>query len=835
MNSLPIDSVIPAIREALTSHTTVVLQAPPGAGKTTRLPPALLDEPWLAGKRILMLEPRRLAARAAAGRMAEERGEEPGRSVGYRIRFESRVSAETCIEVVTEGILARRLQHDPELEGVGLVIFDEFHERHLHSDLGLALCRDVQAALRDDLRLLVMSATLDGEALSRQLDAPLIRSEGRSYPVDIRYLQSEDERPLAERTTAAIRRALRDEQGDILAFLPGAGEIRRVERALAVESSIALYPLYGNLGQAEQRRAILPDPQGRRKVVLATPIAETSLTIEGVSIVVDAGYHRAPRFDPRSGLARLELLRISKAAAEQRAGRAGRLGPGICYRLWSESTQRGLIPHAPAELAVTDLAPLALDLAQWGVRGATELQWIEPPPAAALAQARQLLGELEALDQEGRITPFGREMARLPLHPRLAHMLLRARELGLEETACDIAALLSERDLLRERDHPGRADFAVRLELLAALRRDGMQVLQARGGDAHIARAVERGGAQIRRLLGLEGAVPPPDTDVAGELLALAYPERIALRREQGGGYRLASGSGAKMAPGVSGAGELIVCAELEGKSGSEALIRSAATLTREALQRLYPRQMDWQAVLEWDSREEAVRAERQYRYRALVLERRPAETADPEGQVAAMIDGIRAMGLECLPWDAEARQLQARLLSLRAWLPEAGWPDVADAALLDTLEEWLAPYLNGISRRSHLSRLDLKAALLACLDWNQQQRLNELAPSHLQVPSGSRKRLEYADDGAPPVLAVKLQEMFGLADTPRIAGGRVAVMLHLLSPAQRPIQVTQDLRGFWERTYAEVKKELKGRYPKHPWPDDPWSAQATARAKPRR
>jgi len=836
--SVPIDSVLPELQRALGSHSAVVLEAPPGAGKTTRVPLALLEEPWLVDKSILMLEPRRLAARGAAGYMAEILGERCGQTVGYRVRFDSQISRATRIEVVTEGILTRRLQQDPELGGVGLVIFDEFHERNLHSDLALALCRDAQLGLRDDLKLLVMSATLDGDRIASLLDAPLLRSEGRSYPVDIRYLPREPEGRIPEVVANAVLRALETEQGDCLVFLPGAGEIRQTEARLIQQigkSDIEVHPLFGDLPFEQQQRAITPLPNGRRKVVLATAIAETSLTIEGVGIVIDSGWQRVPRFDPRSGLTRLETVRVSRASAEQRAGRAGRLGPGVCFRLWGEGTQRGLVPYNAPEILEADLMPLALELAQWGIHEAEALTWLDPPPGAALSQARALLQQLQALDDNGRITPTGREIVHLPLHPRLGHMLIQARDTGQVALACDVAALLSERDPLRQLEGEGRCDFALRLEALHAHRQEGNRGARRFGADVTACAAVERASRQWRRLLKVQAADTPVAELAVGGLLALAYPDRIAQRRSAGNGrYLLSNGRGARLLNECAVASELIVAASLDGRA-DESRIFLVAPLDKQQLEIMMPGRIAWHSVVGWDRADQAVAAHEEQRFGALVLSRRPLAQIDPEQITKAMLEGVRAMGLSCLPWSDEARQLQARLCSLTHWQHEAGWPDFSDEALLQTLEVWLAPYLNGISRRDHLTRLPLLDILKNRLDWDQQQQLERMAPTHVQVPSGSRKKISYSTDGTAPVLAVKLQELFGLADTPAVANGKVPVMLHLLSPAQRPLQVTQDLKSFWNNTYPEVKKEMKGRYPKHPWPDDPWVALPTARVKPRR
>ena len=841
MTKLPIDPLLPELLRALAEHPSVVLEAPPGAGKTTRVPLALLDAEWLAGKSIMMLEPRRLAARNAALYMASELGEAAGERVGYRVRFDSKVGPKTRIEVVTEGILTRRLQHDPELNGVGLVIFDEFHERNLHSDLALALCLDAQQGLREDLKLLVMSATLDGDRVARLLEAPVLRSEGRSYPVEHHYLPREPQGRISEVAASAVQRALADESGDILLFLPGAGEIRWTLDLLRQQQACAdidLYPLYGDLPHCEQERAINPSPAGRLKVVLTTNIAETSLTIEGVRVVIDSGWQRVPRFEPRSGLTRLETVRVSRASATQRAVRAGRLEPGVCYHLWNETTQTGLVPYNNPEIIDADLAPLALELAQWGVADATSLHWLDVPPAAALNQARQLLQQLGALDAQRRITADGKAMARLPLHPRLAHMLVRADAMGQGALACDIAALISERDILRNIRGEGQCDFALRVTALRTQRKSGGKGARSYGADVGACRAVEQAAKQWRRLLKLQPDNSAVTDDEVGALLALAYPDRIARKRgEEGNRYLLANGRGAALFRDCVASSEFIVVAALDAGTNTKAgegRIFSAAPITLQQLEEQFTDELAWRDEISWDERAQFVTARRVRGLGALILEESKLTTPDSDAITVAMLQGIRQMGLEALPWNEESRQLQARVCSLHHWLPEDDWPDLSDETLLDTLDEWLSPWLNNISRRDHLKRLDLKAALKALLGWERQQQLETLAPTHLSVPSGSRKKLHYSVDGTPPVLAVKLQELFGLAQTPALAQGRQPVMLHLLSPAQRPIQVTQDLKSFWHNTYPEVKKELKGRYPKHPWPDDPWSAQATARAKPR-
>ncbi len=826
MSELPIESALPDLRKALRAAPAAVLQAPPGAGKTTRVPLALLDEPWAADGRIVMLEPRRLATRAAAHRMAQMLGEPVGRTVGYRMRMDSRCGPDTRIEVVTEGVLTRLLQDDPELRGVAAVIFDEFHERSLNADLGLALCLEAQGALRPELRLLVMSATLDGEAVARLLGgAPVISSEGRSHPVETRYLERDPKGRIDEVVTGGVLRAVAEEDGDVLVFLPGEGEIRRVEAALAGDPrchSLRLAPLYGNLPQEQQDLALRPGRE--RRVVLATAIAETSLTIEGVRVVVDGGLMRVPRFDPGSGMTRLETMRVSRASADQRRGRAGRLGPGVCYRLWSEATHRTLAAQTTPEIMQADLAPLALDLAQWGVADPGDLAWLAPPPAAAYAQARGLLTELGALDADGRITAHGLAMARLPMHPRLAHMVLKGKTIGLGGLACDIAALLSERDILRSQPGGRDADLRLRAEALRgptrglAIDRSGVQ------------RAREQ-ARQWRRQLKVGDE--HDDIERTGLVLALAYPDRIARRRPGGEPrYQLSNGRGAffgEVEPLATA--DWLAVADVDGDK-REARIFLAAPLSMADIEESFADLIGVRDEVAWDAREEAVRARRVRRLGALALKDEPLADADPALMVQALISGIRGIGLHALPWTRESLSLRARVNFLRRNAPEA-WPDMSDQALLDGIDEWLAPFLAGMSRRAHLSRLDMTAAIKARLDWPQQKALDERAPTHVAVPSGSRIAIDY-DAGDEPVLAVRLQEMFGLAETPRIGGGQMPLLLHLLSPARRPVQVTRDLASFWKNAYRQVKSDLKGQYPKHYWPDDPLQAEPTSRAKPR-
>ncbi|MFJ7110719.1 ATP-dependent helicase HrpB [Pseudomonas sp. NPDC098740] len=838
MISLPIDEVLPALREALATRHEAVLEAPPGAGKTTRVPLALLNEPWLAGQTILMLEPRRLAARAAAERLASELGEKVGETVGYRIRLDSKVGPNTRIEVVTEGILTRRLQDDPALEGVGLLIFDEFHERSLDADLALALSLNGRELFRDDqpLKILLMSATLEGERLAGLLDdAPILRSEGRMYPVAMRWGRPFQPGEFIEpRVVQTILDALNDETGSVLVFLPGQAEIRRVHQqladALGESTQVLLCPLHGELDLAAQRAAIDPAPVGKRKVVLATNIAETSLTIDGVRVVIDAGLARVPRFDPGSGMARLDTQRISKASATQRAGRAGRLEPGVCYRLWSQDQHEQLAAYASAEILSADLAGLALQLGRWGVTPG-QLVWLDVPPPAAYAQAQDLLDRLGALDGEA-LTHHGQAMAELPAHPRIAHLLLRGQALGLANMACDVAALLGERDILRG----AGADLHSRLVLLSGEER------AARGAQGGVQRARQL-ARQYRGYLRGKASEPVSDPDHPrwlGALLALAYPDRVAQQRRAGGAeYRLANGRAALFAEADSLMKQpWLVIADLGSRQGQrEERIYLAADFDPALFDSVLAEQVRVVDQLDWDEREGVLRAERQRKVGELILSREPLTGLDETARSQALVNLVRRKGLELLPWTPELRQWQARVALLRQLdlgaKGESEWPDVSDAALLKSLEHWLMPYLGKVSRLSHFANLDLSSIVHNLLPWPLPQRLDELAPHHLSVPSGSSIRLDYSEQ--PPILAVRLQELFGLAETPRIAGGRQVVKLHLLSPARRPVQVTQDLANFWRSTYAEVKKDLKGRYPKHYWPDDPLVAEATARIKPRK
>ncbi|GFE88075.1 ATP-dependent helicase HrpB [Steroidobacter agaridevorans] len=840
--ALPIEAALPDLRRALAEHRNVVLQAPPGAGKSTGVPLALLPERWRGDARIVMLEPRRLAARAVATRMAQTLGEPVGRTVGFRTRLETKVTKDTRIEVVTEGILTRWLQRDPTLEGVALVIFDEFHERSLNADLGLALCLDAQETVREDLRLLVMSATLDGAAVAKLLgDAPIVTAEGRAFPVTTHYRERLDVRSarpqyedMAQIVARTISRAIEDEPGDVLAFLPGQGEIRRAQRFLEETSlppGVRVLPLFGELAPHEQDAAIQPSRSGERKIVLATNIAETSLTIEGVRIVVDSGQERRSRFDPVTGMSRLELGNISRASADQRRGRAGRIQAGVCYRLWSEVEHSSLPAQTAPEIVGADLAPLALELTNWGIADPGALRWLDPPPSATFAQARDLLRSLDAIAADGRVTEHGRALARMSTHPRLAHMIVRGTEMGLRTTSLQIAAVLGERDLLRTQGQDRNVDLRFRVEALRGERSLPAGVSIDQGAKQRALRSIDLLARQLEQPR--HDNTKLGDFDV-GRLLALAYPDRIAQSRGAGGRYLLSNGRGAQLPPAQSlSQAAFLVVADLDA-GDREAMIRLAAPLTRELLEADFASHIEHRERFEWDSREQSVAAQDERWFGALKLYERRIDKPDPARMLDAMLAGVRELGLAALPWTKPARALQTRLIFAKRFdeRAPAPWPDVSDTALMEHLDDWLAPWLTDMSRRDHLARLDLHGILMSLLDWNAQQRLETFAPTHLPVPSGSRIPIDYTEES--PTVAVRLQEVFGMHETPTVAEGRVPLTLQLLSPAHRPVQVTRDLVSFWARGYLDVKKELKGRYPKHYWPDDPLTAQATARAKPR-
>ena len=834
--SFPITSLLPQICASLAAHPRLVLEAPPGAGKTTQVPLALLSAPWMAGRKLVLLEPRRIAARAAAQFMAQQLGEEVGETVGYRIRFESSVSAATRIEVVTEGILTRLIQRDPELTGVGAVIFDEFHERHLAGDLGAALAWEVQATLRPDLRLLLMSATLDGERIAQWLDAPRLSSAGRAFPVQIVYPPTRVQESMESHMARVVRQALQENAGDVLAFLPGRREIAHVQRLLetaldtAEGGAVEVLALHGELSQSAQQVALRAAPPGSRRVVLSTNVAESSVTLPGIRAVVDTGLAREPRFDPNSGFTRLQTVSISQASADQRAGRAGRVAAGTAYRLWPQSKRLELARSA--EIANVELSGLALELALWGVAIQPDtLHWLDAPPAGALAQARELLIELGALDERGAITELGRHMVQLGTAPRLAAAAWLAPALQRPLMA-DLLALMEARSPLRGVD-ARNDDFRVRVAALHAWRdRRGISL---RGqADSGALAAIEQISKGWRRRLDVRSAASGmPDGHSVGELLLHAFPDRVACRDGNNASrYTLANGRGAYLHENTALHGEPWLLVLDLRQEARDSLILAAAPIDLRVLQRAYPQRFTQTRVLQWNDVRGAAEAFVEDRFGSIVLERHSVPV-QAEDALPGLLAAVRSRGLTALPWSDHATGLRTRIQALRSWMPELGLPDVSDDALLASLEDWLAPCLHGKHRLDAVKAEELSQALMARLSHEQRRALDSNAPESLVVPSGQSRRLEYAVD-APPVLSVKLQELFGLADTPRIAGGRVAVMLHLLSPAQRPIQVTQDLKGFWQRTYPEVRKELKGRYPRHPWPLDPWSAVPTHRAKPR-
>lgn len=808
---MPIHEALPELKAALAAREAAVLVAPPGAGKTTVVPLALVGEPWVEGGKLIVLEPRRIAARAAAARMASTLGEGVGESVGFRVRMESRVSARTRIEVVTEGVFTRMILDDPGLDGVAAVLFDEFHERSLDADLGLALARDAQSLLRPDLKLLVMSATLDGARISTLLgSAPVVESQGRAHPVETRYLGRDPSLGMEAQVSKAIRRALAEEPGGVLAFLPGQGEIRRTQSLLAerLPPDVDLDPLYGALSPAEQDRAIAPAPPGRRKVVLATAIAETSLTLEGVRVVVDCGFSRAPRYDPASGLMRLETVRVSRAAADQRRGRAGRTEPGVCYRLWEEAETRALTPFDRPEILEADLSGLALDLAAWGAASPDGLAFLDPPPAAAWREARALLTALDALDSDGRLTPQGRTLARLPLPPRLAHMLAMGAEAGSALTAARIAAVLTERGL-------GGTSTDLAERLAAFVRDRSERARQAEALAARWAKAAGGGGKEV------EGGDP-------GALLLAAYPERAAKRRGRPGEFRLTTGRAVFVDPtDLLSTADWIVAADLGGGGARDRVLLGARIDEAQVMDGLAAR-MRTEMTVETAPGAKPMAYERTFIDRLMVKERR-VDNPPPELMVHAELDRIRRTGIGALPWSEAALSFRARVGFLRVIEPDR-WPDLSDAALAERLEEWLEPLL-GLGRA--VTAADLDQAIRALLPYDAQRRLEALAPARFTGPTGDSFAIDYGAEGGPRA-EVRVQALFGLTEHPTLAGGKVPLTLALTSPAHRPVQVTKDLPGFWRGSWKEVRTEMKGRYPKHPWPEDPAQAPPTLRAKPR-
>ncbi|MCP3942321.1 MAG: ATP-dependent helicase HrpB [Desulfobacteraceae bacterium] len=871
--NLPVGQVIPDLVLALASEKRALLKAPPGAGKTTFVPLALLDQPWLNGKKIIMLEPRRLAAKACAVHMAGMIGEKTGQTVGYQIRMDRCIGPATRIEVITEGILTRRIQSDPSLEKVGLVIFDEFHERHIHSDLGLALCLDGAQVFNQELRILIMSATMDTKALSMLMDnAPTIISQGKTHPVITHYLppkaanrsrvnfysnQNQDwYRSIRPACLSAVEKALAEESGDILVFLPGIREIRDLVKDLTHQivsdrsgSKLAILPLYGNLSRTDQATAIAPSLPGRRKIVLATSIAETSLTIEGVTIVVDTGLMRVPRFSPGTGMGQLDTIFVSLASADQRRGRAGRTAPGVCYRIWSQYQTRGLIPFNRPEILSADLTSLVLELAQWGVLDPKTLKWLDLPPEIAFDRAKTLLIQLKGLDAHGHITTHGRRLLSAGIHPRLAHMILRADRMGQGVLACRLAALLGERDILFFKEGEYDPDIRLRLDVLAALS-SGRSFKKKGGGSQNvpiklldtgfneplartILKNVDKMGKDLK--INFRGT----DMELSGSVLAFAWPERVARKRNNKDlSFLMASGSGAFFKS-VNCLSHLpyIVAVHLDGNPRNAGIFL-AAPYSKKDLEYDFKDQIEIFEQFFWDKHSRSVRCVSKTTYGKLVLGEAIIANPDPAAVRSCLIQGIRGEDLDILPWTKKLRQLQNRAVFLKKSGYFMDLPDLSDTNLSDNLHQWLGPFLDNIHSAAGLKQVDLAAALTSLLTWDQQQIIHTNAPTHVTLPSGSRVALQYMGDSGlleSPVLAVRLQEVFGLVKSPGIAGGRIPITFHLLSPAGRPVQITRDLDSFWKNTYMAVKKDLMGRYPKHYWPEDPLSAQATNRVKPGR
>ncbi|MFA7381051.1 MAG: ATP-dependent helicase HrpB [Bacteroidia bacterium] len=817
-SDLPIIDIIPQVKQHLSEQNTLIVNAPPGAGKSTLLPLTLLDEPWLAGKKIIMLEPRRLAAKTIAARMAQLWGDEPGQTIGYRIRFENRVSANTRLEVVTEGILTRMLHSDNALEGVGLVIFDEFHERSIHADVALALCREAQQILRPDLRIMVMSATLNMPQLTALLKAPVAVSDGKQYPVEIIYSGPTDMTMLPELTARQVLQATRENEGDTLVFLPGEGEIRKCAEVLKKElPDFAIHPLYGMLPWGEQQSAILPNKYGRRKVVLATSIAETSLTIEGIRIVVDTGFGRISRFDPKSGLSRLETVQISKDSADQRAGRAGRLSAGVCYRMWTNATQERMAEHRIPEIMEADLTSLILDMAQWGITNIEQLTWLSAPPKAAVAQGTELLHHLNALEN-GRITEHGKQIHQLACHPRIAHMLLKAKDDRAVPLATDLAAVLEERDPLPK---DSGIDINLRIEALRRGRKNN--------GLGNRFVRIEKVAESYRKMLGAEVDNGAVDVFETGLLLAYVYPERIAFARPGNNAqFQLANGKYAAAGHRDDLAHEpWLAVAHMDARDGLGKIFLAAPLNPKDLLPMVKERE-----VITWDTRKGGLIATKDLRIGSIVLRSQPLSNPDEKHLQTAISEALKSEGEGLLNMDETFVQLQNRILSLRKWNPQEAWPDVSTPTLLMTNSEWLGAYLGSVKKPDDLKKINLSQALLQHLGWEKQQAIDNLAPARIKVPTGSQISIQYFANGETPVLAVRLQEVFGLADTPDINNGKTSLVLHLLSPGYKPVQVTSDLRSFWNNTYFEVKKELKRRYPKHAWPDDPWTAPPVAKGK---
>lgn len=815
---LPVKDIIPEVKSLLAYNNTLIVNAPPGAGKSTLLPLVLLDESFLNGKKILMLEPRRLAAKTIAWRMSDLIGENVGETIGYRIRFESQISSKTRIEVVTEGILTRMLHFDNALEEVGLVIFDEFHERNIHADIAMALCREVQQVLRPDLRILVMSATLDMPQLTSLLKAPAVKSGEKSYPVEQIYVGDIDLGFLPELVAKTVIEASQKHNGDILIFLPGQREIKSTEAILRRQlPGFSIHPLYGLLSPQAQHQAILPNKNGKRKVVLATSIAETSVTIEGIETVVDSGYGRTSKFNPRTGLSKLETNRISKDSADQRSGRAGRLGPGVCYRMWSRHTQSLMADYRTPEILEADLAFLVLDMVQWGTKDIQLLTWLTPPPSGHLAQAFDLLHEINAMES-GKITSHGKKIHSIPAHPRIAHMLLMSEKINKSGLATDIAALLEERDPL---EAGAGVDINLRLEALRRARNEGLSI---KGVNK-----IEKVARQYRKMLQIEaenGFVDPFET---GLLIAYAYPERIACSRPGNNAqFQLANGKIVSMGHRDDLAHEpWLAVSHVDARDGVGKIFMASPLNPKDLISMVKEKK-----VIKWDIRNGELAAVKNLCLGSIILKSSPLTSLSETERAAAVLEAIRSEGENLLDFDEETLQLQNRVNSLRIWNPDLLWPDFSMQALLENADKWLPPYLIGVKREEDLLRLKLKDILLDSLEFEQKRLLQSLAPEKIAVPSGSMIPILYQAYGESPVLAVRLQEVFGWLDTPKINEGKIPLLLHLLSPGFKPVQVTSDLRSFWMNTYFEVKKELKRRYPKHSWPEEPLQAEAVRGVK---
>lgn len=821
----PVDQILPQVVASLEAGRNVVLQAPPGSGKTTRVAPALLRQSWLKGQKILLLEPRRLAARAAAAYMAHQAGEALGETIGYHVRLDRKVSAATRIEIITEGLLIQRLISDPELREIGVIIFDEFHERSLAADTALAITLEIQQALRPDLRIVIMSATFQPDVIAHHIGYTDVHTaQSVLYPVETVYLRCPSTAFIHKQVTAAVMRTLQSESGSILVFLPGEGEIKQCCSELqeqALPDNVEIHPLYASLPREQQDAAIAPPRGNTRKVVLATSVAESSLTIEGIRVVIDSGLMRVPRYSPRLGMTRLETLLITRDRADQRRGRAGRLGPGICLRLWDEATDRQLKPESEPEILDTDLTATVLQCAEWGMINVDDLPWMTPPPDAAWLRAVTLLRTLEALAEDSgrvRITPRGRAMARIPVHPRLAHMILEAAEYGAVERAAFIAALISERS-----SHARLREFTD-LSALAEF--------VERNPSSFPARSVQRLAQQWSHTVAAGNRKRQKIDD--GSLLAWAFPDRVARKRDNRGVYLLRSGQGAVIDTAEPLAAEdWLVAVELHD-AGANTRIRLAAAIDEAQVHGLFHTHFETATLPHWDKRNECVAATQLTRLGAITIKESPCPEPDPEQMATAMLEGVRSKGIDQLPWSKAAQNLRERVTFLSQALPEQGWPDLSDTALLATLEDWFKPACGSLTRWSHIQRLDMAGIIQGYLALRQcdLRRLDQLAPTHIEVPTGSRIRVDY--DTGQPCLKVRIQEVFGMLRTPRVAEGRVPVMMHLLSPAQRPVQVTQDLEGFWQSNYALVRKDMRGRYPKHYWPEDPAQAEPTRRVKPR-